>query len=148
MKKVLLPALFTFLSISIAQAETVRISCHPMPYKNSATITATVVVSNIPTEPGYVLGQASYEATLKALTTGSVESRASGQLSGRVASAELKDAKGEPQILKTFWASGTEGDALRIQLAIGANTGIAANSYIQSKDGTYYFAKCNVDSVE
>jgi hypothetical protein len=141
--------LIAVLTLSFAaHAETVRINCHPIPYKNAATITATVVVTNEPAEEGYVKGAASYEAVLSKLPAGSPQTHASGSLEGRVASAQLPDAQGNPLTYKTFFANSKTGDALRIQLAIGANTGITANSFIQTAEGVYYHAKCNVVSVE
>jgi hypothetical protein len=143
--KLFFPVLFFSI---FANAETVRISCHPIPYKNAATINATVVVTNEPAEEGYVKGAVVYEAVLSKLPAGSPQTRASGSLEGRVASAQLPDAQGDPLTYKTFFANSKTGDALRIQLAIGANTGITANSFIQTAEGVYYHAKCNVVSVE
>ena len=133
---------------TFASAETVKISCHPIPFKNAASINATVNVTNIPAEEGYVKGAASYQAVLTKLPTGSTSTRASGTLQGRVASAQMQDAQGNLLTFKTFFANSKSGDALRIQLAIGANTGITANSFIQTADGTYYHAKCNVNPAE
>ncbi len=141
--------LFAVLAFSFAaKAETVHINCNPIPFKNAATINATVIVTNEPAEDGYVKASASFEAVLSKLPAGSPQSRVSGSLEGRVATAQLPDANGNPTVFKTFFANSKEGAALRIQLAIGANTGITSNSFIQAADGYYYHAKCNVVSAE
>ena len=133
---------------AFAQAETVHINCNPIPFKNAATINATVVVTNEPFGEGYVKGAASFEALLSKLPAGSASHRLAGSSDGHVASAQLPDANGNLLTYKTFFASSKEGDTLRVQLAIGANTGITSNSFIQTADGVYYHAKCNVASAE
>lgn len=138
--------LFTLvlLSVTASYADTVRISCHPIPFKNQATITATVNVSTEPTPPNHLKANGSLSAELRRHINGAQSFRVSGSLSGRVATATLTDAQGNPQILRTFFASSETGDIARLQLAIGANTGMTANSFIQTRDGFYYHAKCNV----
>lgn len=133
----------TTLLASLSQAAMVRINCVPVPFKNSASINTTVDISDEVVDGKYLKAAATFNASLKQQISGSLSFPVSGSLSGQVAQAQLSDAKGNPQILKTFYAHSNDGDALRVQLAVGANTGIAANSFIQAKDGAYYFAKCN-----
>lgn len=138
---ILLSVVFTAIS---SYADIVTISCHPIPYKNQATITATVDVSTEPAPPNHVKATGSLSAELRRHTNGAESFRVSGAFSGRVATATLTDAQGRPHVLRTFFASSETGDIARLQLAIGANTGTTANSFIQMRDGYYYHAKCSV----
>lgn len=140
-KTILLAVIFTTVS---SYADLVKINCHPIPFKNQATISATVDVSTEPAHPNHVKAAGTLSAELRRHINGAQSFHVSGSFSGRVATATLTDANGRPHILRTFFASSETGDIARLQLAIGANTGTTANSFIQTRDGYYYHAKCNV----
>lgn len=126
-----------------AQAETIRIRCTPIPFKNEARINAVVNVSNEAVDGNYLKGAASFQGELRRHINGARSFPVSGALTGRVATATLMDAHGNPQVLKTFFGNSPTGDIARVQLAIGANTGMTSNSFIQMRDGYAYHAKCS-----
>lgn len=140
MKKVIILTIAFYSSYSAA--DVVRISCQPIPYKNEAVITATVNVSDEVVDQNYLKATSTFSAQLRRHIKGAESFPVSGALSGRVATGVLTDAQGNPQILRTFFGSSTNGNIARVQLAIGANTGMTSNSFIQTRDGYTYHAKC------
>ena len=91
-------------AFSLAHASTVQIQCHPIPYLNAASISATVNISNEVLPDNSVKASASFNATLKRQINGSVPFTLNSQVSGRVVSSVTQDAQGNTQYFKTFYA--------------------------------------------